>query len=153
MKKILIFITTFIFIAIIILVNLHSIKIYRVASPSMEPTILKESILIVKEDTNYKTGDIATYKTLQNTHPITHRIVSIFKIQDKHYFNFKGDANENMDPYPVLETEIIGKYIFSIPYLGKATYLFKNPENLFIFLSVPTGLVSGKMFKKFLFIS
>ena len=153
MKKILTFIITLIFISTIIFIKSYSLKIYRVASASMEPTIKKDSVILVKPDLNYKVGDIATYKTLQNTYPVTHRIIKIFKIQDKYYFNFKGDANENPDSYSVLETEIIGKYIFSIPYLGKLSYPFKEPKNLFILLSIPTGLVSGKMLKKFLSVS
>jgi signal peptidase I len=137
----------------VMLVNYYSIKIFRVVSPSMEPIIHKDSIIVVKQDIHYKTGDIVTYKTLRNTHPFTHRIINIFKINDKYYFNFKGDANETKDPYPVLESEIIGKYVFSIPYLGKVSQLFREPKTLFILLSIPIGLVSGKMFKRFLFVS
>ena len=153
MKKIFVFITAIIFIPTIVLIKSYSIKIFSVASASMEPKIKKGSVIIVKADLNYKVGDIVAYKTLQNTYPVTHRIIKIFKIQDKYYFSFKGDANENPDPYSVLETEIVGKHIFSIPYLGHLSYLFKEPKNLFILLSIPTGLVSGKMLKKFLFVS
>lgn len=153
MKKILAFIITLILISTIIFINSYTLKIFRVASASMEPTIKKDSVIVVKEDLNYKVGDIVTYKTLQNTYPVTHKIIKILKIQDKYYFNFKGDANENPDPYPVLETEIIGKYVFAIPYLGRVSQFFTDPKNLFIFLSIPTGLVSGKMFKKFLLVS
>lgn len=152
MKKIFALITTIILVSAVVLVNSYSLKIFRVASASMEPTIKKYGVIVVKEDLNYKVGNIATYKTPQNTHPITHRIINIFKIYDKYYFNFKGDANENPDPYPVLETEIIGKYVFAIPYLGRVSQFFTDPKNLFILISIPTGLVSGKMLNKFLFV-
>lgn len=116
----------------------------------MEPEIKKGSIVFIRMDNVFKTGDIASYQTLQNENAITHRITKIYKLQDKYYFHFKGDANETTDPSPISDSEIIGKYFFSLPFLGDMGDFIKNSKFLFVLLSLSGGLVSGKLFKNFI---
>ncbi len=140
---------TIFLICIFFFLDYYQIRVLKVVTSSMEPEIKKGSLVFIKKDNNFKIGDIASYQTSSGKKILTHRIVKIFKLQDNYYFNFKGDANEAPDPYPVSGSEIIGKYFFSIPFLGDLGNLITNSKFLFVLLSLFSGLMSGKLFKKF----
>ncbi len=127
--------------------DFYRVKILRVITSSMEPGIKKGSVIIIMESRDFRIGDIASYKTLQNKNTITHRIVKISKSGDRYYFNFKGDSNENPDPYIVSESEIVGKYFFSIPFLGDVVSLLSNSKLLFLLLGLWSGFISGKLLR------
>lgn len=116
----------------------------------MEPVIKKGSLVVIKKDNILKIGDIASYQTTQSKNIVTHRITNIFKLQEKYYFYFKGDGNESQDPNPISESEIIGKYWFSIPLLGNAVDIMRNSKVMFILLGAIGGVLSGKLFKEYI---
>ena len=138
------------FICTFLILDYYQIKILKVVTSSMEPTIKKGSIVLIRKENIFKTGDVASYRTSQNNNVITHRITKISKLQDKYYFYFKGDSNETPDPNPISDSEIIGKYFFSIPFLGDVSNYLKGSKFLFILLSLFSGLFSGKLFKNFI---
>lgn len=86
---------------------------YVVLSASMEPTLRTGSLAYIDSQTEIEKGDIITY-LLQDGSAVTHRIVRI----ENQNFITKGDANKSEDISPVTKNMVIGKYIFSIPYLG-----------------------------------
>lgn len=128
----------------------YQIRVLKVVTSSMEPKIKRGSIVFIKKENNFKVGDIASYQTPASKNIVTHRVVKIFKLQCNYYFNFKGDANETIDPLPISDSEIIGKYFFSIPFLGDTGNFIKNSKFLFVLLSLSGGLLSGKLFKNFI---
>ena len=81
----------------------------------MEPTISTGSLILVDTDVSLQLHmeDIVTF-TKQNS-IITHRIVR--RINDQKYIT-KGDANNSDDPTPLYKSQIIGKVILTIPYIG-----------------------------------
>ena len=83
----------------------------------MEPEYPVGSLVYVKktpaEDIN--TGDVITFHINENT-LVTHRVIE--KDSMNNIFNTKGDANEVKDGGQVAYENIVGKVIFSIPYLG-----------------------------------
>lgn len=98
-------------------------RYYVIMSGSMLPTIKVGSICVI--DTNeekYKVGDVITY--VVNGEVITHRINNI---KGKEIYT-KGDAIEIVDHHPILQQNIIGKCIFTIPLLG---YLYIFLQNYF----------------------
>ena len=123
-------------------------KIYNVTTASMEPTIKAGSIVAVFKTQQVKLGDVVTYKTPQNTEPITHRIIKVQNIHGKIFYTTKGDSNKTEDPYPVSQEEIIGKVIFVLPYLGlilKSSVSYKFLSITFYF---PLGFFFGQSARK-----
>ncbi len=89
---------------------------YVVLSGSMEPVIPTGSLLYTDTHAQtYQTGDIITFQAGEDT-VVTHRIESI---SEEGEFTTKGDANENADLKKISEEDIIGRYLFSIPYAGR----------------------------------
>uniref|UniRef100_UPI004056C521 signal peptidase I n=1 Tax=Acetatifactor sp. TaxID=1872090 RepID=UPI004056C521 len=112
--------------AVLILPVLFGCKSMAVVSGSMEPAIPVGSIIIVKEAESdaLEIGDVVTYQMSGNT-MVTHRIVEIDK--ENQCVTTKGDANEVEDGSPVAYSQIVGKEVFHVPYLGYLSIYIKTP--------------------------
>ena len=102
-------------------VRLVGLKPFAVLSGSMEPTYHVDSLIYVKS-VDYKQlqpGDPITFMISQDT-VVTHRITEVLVDEEDpdtiRYFT-KGDANDTPDGSSVHYKNVIGKPVFSIPYL------------------------------------
>ncbi len=77
-----------------------------VKSNSMSPIFSKNDIIIIKEQNEYKVGDIVAYNN--NGEIITHRIIE----KNGNEFYTKGDNNNAKDKSPICINDIKGKVIF-----------------------------------------
>lgn len=114
-------------------VGLHP---YVVLSGSMEPTYHVGSLIYVKS-VDYKqlqVGDPITYMVSQDT-VVTHRIIEVLVDEEDpdtiRYFT-KGDANNVADGSSVHYKNILGKPVFSIPYLGYISNYIQNPPGKYV---------------------
>ena len=87
----------------------------RVETGSMTGTINEGDVIVIFKTNNYKIGDIVTYIQEGDLLPTTHRIV-LYEGSDGYIT--KGDFNNTTDFDTVYKSEIIGEYLFRIPYLG-----------------------------------
>jgi len=137
-KKIYNAITTAILAGVLVLllllvgVRLIGLKPYAVLSGSMEPKYHVGSIIYVKEadPAELKVGDPLTFTKSGAT--VTHEIIYIIGSNDpeKILFETQGLTNNVSDGYiPV--SSIIGKPVFTIPYLGYVSVFFQTPIGLF----------------------
>lgn len=94
------------------------IKPVAVATGSMEKTLMVGDIVILKKcpANEVNEGDIIQYQKGSVT--IIHRVLSKYYEKDKIFFITKGDNNRSEDPEPVSESQVLGKQIFSVKYLG-----------------------------------
>ena len=106
--------------------NMFGIKTFSIISGSMEPTIKKNDIVIVKkvQQSEIKTNDIITFN-LENE-IVTHRVIKIEKIDGQIIYTTKGDSNEVSDLRKIQYNQIEGKYIGKISKVGKLFTLLKN---------------------------
>lgn len=111
------------------------LQIYTVVSGSMEPTYHVGSLIYVKkvDPSTLKEKDPITFRLSDDT-IATHRIVEIVYEENnpKEYkFRTKGDANEDVDANLVEPNKVLGKALFTVPYLGYlATYIQSYPGNM-----------------------
>lgn len=121
-----------IFAMLMVGVKIFGIQIYTVLSGSMEPTYKVGSLIyVVDVDTDeLKKDDVITFKITNNV-IATHRIVEINEDSNERKFRTKGDANDYVDENFVESKYIIGKPIFTIPYLGYiASFMQTTSGNL-----------------------
>ena len=130
-------------------VRLVGFKTYTVISASMEPTYMTGSLLYVKDvdPADLKKNDVITFLLNEDT-VATHRIVEIVDKDGELNFRTKGDKNESVDGGLVHYRNVIGKPVFSIPYLGYLAYYIQRPPGIYLFglfivLAVLTTLVSS----------
>lgn len=113
-------------------------KAFVILSGSMEPVILTGSVAIVHPKSSYQVGDIITFKTGGGKSDfVTHRISEI----KENELITKGDANEEVDGAAVLSNKVIGKVLFSIPYLGYGVDFAKTPQGFILMIIVPATII------------
>lgn len=119
-----------------------------VQSGSMEPAIKTGSIIAVKPVENYKIGDIITFKRRGEKDLTTHRIVEMRVEQGSPIYTTQGDANNAPDMREVKESEVTGKALFAVPYLGYAVDFAKKPVGFALLIIIPALLIIGDEIKK-----
>lgn len=126
-------------------VRLVGLQPYVVLSGSMEPTYPVGSLIYVKsvDYKELKAGDPITYMISQNT-VVTHRIIEVLVDEEDpntiRYFT-QGDANDVPDGTSVHYKNIIGKPVFSIPYLGYVSNYIQNPPGTYIAIAAGAILI------------
>ena len=141
--------TTVLAIVVLLAVFLGGIRLvgltpYTVLSGSMEPTYHVGSVIYTKKvaPTELQVGDPITY-TMSGGVIVTHRITEIvdegFPLPS---FRTKGDVHKDTDPgAPIPANAVMGKALFSIPYLGFVSEYIKTPTGLFLIIGTCAGVL------------
>ena len=113
-------------------------KFFIVQSGSMEPAIKTGSLVITTKSAEYNNGDIISFKSKDDPKRIiTHRI----GYRDEKGILTIGDANEKFDLGRTDESQIIGKVVFTIPYIGYVANLAKNPKGFILLVIIPATII------------
>ncbi|MEM1676422.1 MAG: signal peptidase I, partial [Nitrososphaerota archaeon] len=109
-----IFLTTVILLTFISLAS--DSRIYRIVSPSMEPSLPVGSLIIVSLTEPIEVGDIVAYEleVSGRSYTLVHRVVDI---RDNVYL-IKADVDDSSLGEIVKAENIIGKVVLAIPFLG-----------------------------------
>lgn len=114
---------------------LFGIRSYIVESGSMTPTLPVGSVIFDQKAVQYHSGDIITFTRDGQT--VTHRIDA----EKEGKFQVKGDANKVADEKLVATSDIQGKELLMIPYLGWAVAFLKTFYGLLLFIILPCALL------------
>ena len=133
-------------IALLLIVSVFPItgnyKLMIVQSGSMTPAIKMGSVVVAKPAENYQIGDVITFGPYTRTQaPTTHRIYDIKVTDGNPVYITKGDANNAPDQREITKRDIVGKVLFSIPYLGYAVDFAKRPLGFSLIIIVPAALI------------
>ena len=142
-----------ILIALLLIVSVLPItgnyKVMTVISGSMEPAIKMGSVVIVKPADDYKIGDVITFGLYSNTKsPITHRINDIKIVNSQPVYITKGDVNNAPDVREIQKKDIVGKLLFSVPYVGYAVDFAKKPIGFALIIIIPAVVIIFDEIKK-----
>lgn len=141
-KKIWNVVTTVVVVMVVVLALLLvgarviGLQVFAVLSGSMEPTYHVGALIYVQkvDPKTLEVGDPITYMINEET-VVTHRIIEVLVDQeDPNTLRFftKGDANNAPDGMSVHYKNIIGKPVFSIPYLGYVSHYIQNPPGMYV---------------------
>lgn len=127
-------------VAVLLAVALVGVRVvgytpYTILSGSMEPTYHVGSLIYVKKvDTStLEVGDPITFALSEDT-IATHRIVEVVPDEEDASvirFRTKGDANETVDGALVHYKNVLGKPVFTIPYLGYVADYIQHPPGMY----------------------
>ncbi|MBQ1712541.1 MAG: signal peptidase I [Firmicutes bacterium] len=121
-------------------VKLFGLKVFSVLSGSMEPTYHVGSVIYVKDvdPKDVKVGDPITFVLNESLTVATHRVVEINTGEDGMLrFKTKGDANQTEDGGKgVHEKNLIGRPVFTIPYLGYLAAYIQDPPGRYIAIAL-----------------
>lgn len=132
-----------VYLAIVFGGGLFGLSTYVIESGSMEPVIKTGSLVYVERDVDAKSiapGEVIAFKIDGASADVcTHRIVS--NDVESRTIRTKGDSNKEIDATPIPYSSIIGRVVFSIPYLGFVAYLVTDLR-AYIFLSYVIVLIA-----------
>lgn len=126
-------------------VRLVGLQPFVVLSGSMLPTYEVGSLIYVRsvDYKELKVGDPITYMISQDT-VVTHRIIEVLVDEEDpdtiRYFT-QGDANDVPDGTSVHYKNIIGKPVFSVPYLGYVSNYIQNPPGTYVAIAAGALLI------------
>jgi len=117
-------------------------KVFTVISGSMEPALKIGSMIVSAPAKDYQIGDIVTFGEISDTKvPATHRIHDIKIVDGALVYITKGDANKTPDGREVPQSEVFGKVLFSVPYLGYVLGFLRQPAGFILVIALPAALI------------
>jgi len=112
------------------------IQSFVVLTGSMGSSIPQGSIIFTKKTPFYQKGDVISFEKGNNT--VTHRIVDVRVENNSLSYQTKGDANNTIDKELVTQKDVLGKSIFSVPYIGKFVLFLKTFQGYALLIIFPT---------------
>ena len=121
------------------------LQVFVVLSGSMEPIYRTGSLIYVKKVDPYtiQEGQPITFM-MNETTVATHRVVGIVPDEEDPTvirFRTKGDANDAEDGGLVHYKNVIGRPVFSIPYLGYVADYIQHPPGRYVAISAGAVLL------------
>ena len=120
------FLDYILFFALILFILLHLLgfKSVMVLTDSMEPMISPFSLVIVSPESDIRIGDVVLYEVelSKKKYKVLHRVIDIKEKRGQIVYITKGDNRRYADAWYVNRENIIGKLLFSLPYLGYVSY-------------------------------
>ena len=111
-------------------------KNYTIVSRSMENTINKNDVIIIKEVSQNEINKNDIIAFYQNNQVITHRIVDVIEDNGVIKYVTKGDNNVHEDKELVTYEQIEGKYQFKLNGFGVILRILQNLVTLIILIII-----------------
>ena len=121
-------------------VRLLGLRPFAVLSGSMEPEYHVGSLVYVKKTAaaDIRVGDVITFMMDENT-VVTHRVTEIVPDEsdaDTLRFRTKGDGNDTEDGNLVHYKNVLGRVVFTLPYMGYVSNFIQKPPGMYIATAV-----------------
>ncbi len=97
-----------------------------VLSGSMEPTYDPGDVVVVRptDADDLQIGDVVTFQPESgNPDLTTHRVVAVVLTDQGRAYTTQGDANDAVDPAPVMPAQVRGTVWYSVPLVGHRLHL------------------------------
>lgn len=125
------------------------ISTYVVATGSMEPAIKTGSVVFSTQSNNIQNENVIVFTSpLDANTIIIHRVIDTEEYEGVSLYTTKGDNNDTQDNWKVDDSEIKGKMIMSIPYLGYVINWLKTPAGFVTLLILPAILLILSQIKR-----
>ena len=120
------FLDYILFFALILFILLHLLgfKSAVILTDSMEPKITPFSLVIVSPESDIRIGDVILYEVelSKKKYKVLHRVIDMKEKKGQIVYITKGDNRRYADAWYVSRDNVIGKLLFSVPYVGYVSY-------------------------------
>ena len=126
--------------------SLLNVNFFVVLSDSMRPQFKANDLIVTtkRDATSIQVGDVITYYSRDNAsfgEIITHQVIEKFDLGESIEFQTKGLNNDSIDPYRVLDEDIIGVYLFHVPDLGNFLFFTRTTLGYVSIIVIPFALL------------
>lgn len=84
-------------------------------------------------------GDVASFR-LESGAIVTHRVTRTVQLPDATLHETKGDANPSPDPVLLSSQAVLGRVLFSVPFLGYLIWLLHLPSGILAVVTAALAL-------------
>lgn len=132
--------------AFLVVPQLLGWQLITLVSGSMAPTYPADSALIVKpvDPAAVSEGDVIVFVAEDDRPMVAHRVVAIETTAGRTAFVTKGDANEDPDYDLVLASDVRGRVVAGVPYLGLFVRAVHHPVGFALLLVLPALALIGQ---------
>ncbi len=121
--------------------NLAGFTPLTVQSESMSPTFDEGDLIVIQQcdPETLQVGDIVTFHTIiDNEYALnTHRIEAIDEVNGLRSYTTKGDNNDIADQHVIADGDIVGKYAFTMPFMGKVMDFLSSSVGFLVVIVLP----------------
>ena len=126
-------------------IRIFGVQVYGVLTGSMEPSYPTGSLIYIKpvDAADLRVNDVITFSISPGV-IATHRIVEVVWDEQRPgllSYRTKGDANESPDGESVHYRNVLGKPVFTIPYLGYVSNYIQHPPGMYVAISAGAILI------------
>lgn len=114
----------------------------------MEPNLPVGALVFVNTDVSaeeIEEGDVITFskgrETITTTHRVHEKHTATVGEETSISFSTKGDANEKPDSERVYRDDLVGKTMFSVPFVGYVVAFLGTGMGWFMLVTVPVTLL------------
>ncbi|WP_347956987.1 signal peptidase I [Gordonia aichiensis] len=129
---------------LVVIPRLSGSTAYTVLTGSMTPTYQPGTLIVVKPTpgSELQAGDVITFQPKSGDPSVTtHRIISIvYDASGQRRFITKGDANNATDPVQLVEEQVRGRLLYSVPYLGRINSILSGSSRSILMFLIAGGL-------------
>lgn len=122
-----------------------SFHAYVVSSGSMEPAMKMGSVILVKQEPTYRVSDVIAFRRGGSSDTIvTHRVALAYRSEEfwkELTYVTRGDANKDFDQERVRDSDVVGRAILTIPYVGYGVNAAKTPKGFIAFVIIPATII------------
>lgn len=116
-------------------------------SGSMEPAISAGDVVIDEQIKPWEAqvGDIVTFRDPQDQKKLlTHRVVSIRRVDSHMFFVTKGDANNTREHWRVPASGQIGRVVYTVPWVGHIAVFAHTKLGWALLVGIPLLLLAAE---------
>jgi signal peptidase I len=131
-------------VAVVLAPHLFGWRYGVLRSGSMSPAMPAGAAIVVApvgiEDV--RPGDVVTFRSVVNRDLlVTHRVVEVTEYDDRPALRTQGDGNEEPDAAIVTPNRLMGRVVFSVPFVGIVAQYLRTTEAFIFLLVIPTALI------------
>ena len=129
--------TCMLLLAVLLLgVRLLGLTPYTVLFSSMEPAFPVGALIYIRQipTEEIELGDAISFVLNDDLVVATHRVVGVDP--EAMHFITKGDANSSVDGAPVHFNNVLGKVVFSVPYLGYLANFITSSQGRYLAIAL-----------------
>lgn len=130
------------FLVLVAIPRFTPFEVLVVRGGSMEPTIAVGSVLVIDRASRSPVeGTITSFRQPDDS-VVTHRVIAVLRGE----YITKGDANERPDLDRRSPEDVLGTAVISIPYVGFAIHILRQPPTFLLLLAGTGGfLIFGEL--------
>ncbi len=138
--------------------SVNGFRLFVIASGSMEPALSPGTLILTQPQQQYGPGEVITFRRLASQANnskqliVTHRVISIQRLDHSYVYFTKGDANQEIDANQVYHHQVIGKVVLVFPLVGLVLVWPYSKLGFYALVVLPAVIIIGYLIRQIIYL-